>query len=263
MSKKEQKTKSLFDYVEGSHRVFLVDWSVYVHRGIYSWRKNKKIPSTYFTLSSVLADLRKLKPSRKDLIILAIDSYGKGNWRRDYDPAYKANRKEAREKQKDIDWGYHFKQMNNLLENVHRSTQFIPIQIDRLEADDIISYCCRYYKDKNCYILTNDSDMNQLYVLGNVKIFSPNTKRIREVKNPLGGLAKKIEKEATDNLITPVTNEIEYKRRKTIVTLLQLPKEIDESLHNVIKDIKPKKRYNPNKLWYKSLKKRYPKTFID
>jgi len=262
MAKKEKN--SLLNFTEMPQRVFIVDFSVFVHRGIFAWRKIKGyIPSTYYALSSILTCLKKVKPRKKDLIILAIDSYGKGNWRRDYDPAYKANRKESRAKCDDIDWNKQFNDMNFMLNNLNTSTQFIPIQVDRLEADDVISYCCRYYTDKEVTILTTDSDMNQLYELGNVKIFSPANKKIREVKNPLGELAKKIQKEATDNLITPITNTLEYERRKTIVSLLSLPDEIDASLHNIIKDIKQKDKFYPDALMFEKLQKRYEEIFID
>jgi len=205
---KKTKTDDLFDFIITPPRVFLIDWSVFVHKSIFVWRKQKNgIPATYYCLNSLLTCLKMLKPKKSDLIIMALDSHGKGNWRRDFDPAYKANRKEARAKQDDIDWPKQFSEMNELLKNIDYSTPFIPIVVDRLEADDVISYACRYYKDRAKIILTTDSDMNQLYSLGNVKIFSPINKKIREVKHPLRDLAKKIKKEATDNLITPVTNK--------------------------------------------------------
>jgi len=255
---------TLFDFTEVPQKVLLVDFSVFVHRGIFAWRNVKgHIPATYYVLNSLFASLKQLKPRKEDLIIFAIDSYGKGNWRRDYDPAYKANRKESRDKCGDINWAQQFSDMNELLQNINLSTQFIPIQVDRLEADDVISYCCRYYTDKNITILTTDSDMNQLYELGNVKIWSPANKKIREVKNPLGELAKKIQKEATDNLITPVTNKLEYERRKTIVTLLTLPDEIDEALHNIVKDIKQKTEFYPEHIKFQGLRKKYDDIFIN
>lgn len=261
---KEDNSLLQYDDTPYKPKVFLIDWSIFVHRGIFAWRSVKgPIPATYYVINSVCSCLRKLKPRKEDLIILAIDSYGKGNWRKDYDPAYKANRKDSRDKCEDINWTQQFQDMNALLENVNLSTQFIPIQIDRLEADDIISYCCRYFKDNEITILTTDSDMNQLYELGNVKIFSPITKKIREVKNPLGELAKKIQKEATDNLITPITNKLEYERRKTLVTLLSLPNEIDKAIHEVVKDIKQKPEYFLEYMKFEGIKKKYDDIFIN
>ena len=264
MSKKLKDSLLQFDDAPYTRKVFQVDFSVFVHRGIFAWRNVKgPIPATYYVLNSIFTCLKRLEPRREDLIILAIDSYGKGNWRKDYDPMYKANRKESRDKCDDINWTQQFNDMNDLLKNINLSTQFIPVQVDRLEADDIISYCCRYYKKNECIILTTDSDMNQLYELGNTKIFSPITKKIREVKNPLGELAKKIQKETTDNLITPITNKLEYERRKTIVTLLTLPDEIDKSLHNIIKDIKQKTEFYPEHIKFQGLKKKYDDIFIN
>ena len=259
--KKKIKDNGLFDIICTPKRVFLVDFSVFVHRAIFAWGVQKgSIPATYYCLNSLFTCLKKLKPKKSDMIILALDSHGKGNWRRDYDPAYKANRKEARAKT-DIDFPKQFTKMNELLNNVHLSTPFIPIQVDRLEADDIISYACRYYTEEAKIILTTDSDMNQLYSLGKVKVFSPVTKEFREVKYPLRELAKKIKKEAADNLITPITNQVEYDRRKTIVSLLKLPAEVEAPLERIFKNLKPKIVYYPEKLMFESLKKKYDVLF--
>jgi len=262
MAKKLKKEDNgLFDIICTPPRVFLIDWSVFVHRAIFSWGSEKStIPATYRCLNSVFTCLKRLKPKKSDIIILALDSHGKGNWRRDYDPAYKANRA-AKRKDSDIDFSKEFEKMNVLLNNVHLSTQFIPIQVDRLEADDIISYACRYYIKEAKIILTTDSDMNQLYSLGNVKVFSPQTKKIRVVEHPLRELAKKIKKEAADNLITPITNEVEYVRRKTIVSLLELPAEVEAPLEKIFKNLKPKTSYYPDKIMFESLKKKYDALF--
>ena len=263
MTKKSKiKDNGLFDIIVTPPKVILVDWSVFVHRSIFAWSNQKgAIPATYYCLNSLLTCLRYIEPKKDDLIILAIDSYGKGNWRRDYDPAYKTNRKESRQKHEDINWTKQFEDMNVLLNNVHNSTPFIPIQVDRLEADDIISYACRYYTDRAKVILTTDSDMNQLYFLGNVKIFSPVNKKFREVLYPLRELSKKIKKETTDNLITPITNQVEYDRRKTIVSLLQLPAEVEEPLKNIFINLKPKDEYYPDKIMFPSLKNKYDTLF--
>jgi len=261
--KKKIETNDLFDFILTPPRVFLVDYSVYVHKSIFAWRNQKtSIPATYYCLNSILTCLKMLKPKKTDLIIFAIDSHGKGNWRQDFDPAYKANRKESRAKQDDIDWGAQFASMDKLLENINYSTPFIPIQVDRLEADDIISYACRYYKDRAKIILTTDSDMNQLYSLGNVKIFSPANKKIRVVEHPLRDLAKKIKKETTDNLITPVTNIAEYERRNAIVNLLKLPEAVEAPLKTIFTNLKPKTEYYPEKIMFKSLLKKYNQMFI-
>jgi len=240
------------DFLVTPKRVIYIDWSVYTHAAIFAWRIQKSsIPAAYYCINSIMTCLAAIKSNRDDTIIIAMDSYGKG------DNAYKANRKEARDKQDDIDWGAQFNDMNKLLANLHKSTHFIPIQIDRLEADDIISYGCRHFTDKLNILLTTDSDMNQLYALGNVKIYSPKAKRYREVDNPLKELAKKIQKETTDNLITPVVTELDYQRRKTIVNLLELPDEIDALLKIVYDNLEPKTNYNPDNLKFPNIRKKY------
>ena len=74
-------------------------------------------------------------------------------------------------------------------------------------------------------------------------------------------LAKKIKKEAADNLITAVTNQTEYDIRKTIVSLLELPAEVEAPLETIFKNLKPKTSYYPDKIMFESLKKKYDALF--
>ena len=150
-------------------KIVFLDWGVFMHRAIFGWENNKTISPTYTCLSMLIANLKRVGVHPDDIIIVAVDS-PKGSWRRDVDSQYKANRKAAREKHEDIDWQLMFNKFDNLLENLKVSTPFHIIRIDKLEADDIIAYGVKYYKDKECVVISTDSDFEQLAAYKNVKL---------------------------------------------------------------------------------------------
>ena len=96
------------------------------------------------------------------------------------------------------------------------------IAISHLEADDIMAVASRYYGETNTpvVLVTSDSDMEQCWDYENVKIFSPKSKKWK-VKPPKFNsnlfLAKKVEKERSDNLISPILTEEDYNNRMLCV----------------------------------------------
>jgi len=240
-------------------RIILIDFSVFMFRAIFGSAKNKdnKIPAHYSCMSMMLASLKELKASQEDKIIIAIDS-PKGSWRKDYDTDYKGNRKAKRDTF-DIDWKSEFEQFAQLKMNLMYNTPFIILEGDKLEADDIIAYSVRHYSSNPCVIVSTDSDYEQLTCFPNVKVFSPVSKKFKIVKNPYKLLAKKIEQERTDNLMSPVLTEADYNKRKMLVDLTTLPdfveKQVKEILDNSSKcDIIS---FNYERLKHKSLHQRY------
>lgn len=205
---------------------------------IYGWARTRQIPATYTAISMLFSNLKHLELSPDDLIVVAIDS-PKGSWRKEVDKEYKANRKELRKKS-DIDWNYWFTAFNDLLINLDRATPFILIKIDKLEADDIIAEGVKYFKDRECIIVSSDTDYEQLTSYSNVKIFSPKAKRFKEVSDPYKKIAEKINKEKTDNLVSPVLNLEDYKKRKSLVSLIDLPKDVTEKVDKELDKIKDK-----------------------
>jgi 5'-3' exonuclease len=221
-------------------KIILIDWNVFVFRSIFAWRNNKAIPPTYTALSMLISCLKKIGCHPDDTIILAIDS-PKGSWRKQIDVQYKANRKEAREKFTDINWSEMFGMFRKLIPQLVASTPFIPLELDNYEADDIIAVACRHFKDKKCIIVSSDSDYEQLAEYKNVRLFSPSPKhkRYKTVTNPIRVLQKKIAKEQTDNLVSPILNEADYIRRQTIVNLLKLPPDVEREVSIALFNIEP------------------------
>lgn len=273
-------------------KVIYLDWGLFLHSAIFGWeirrvKKEKNInelsaklqtesnqeninkikekikkekesfhpPATYSAWMSALCNLRKIGVDPdQDLVIVAID--GRGNWRRDVDPAYKANRKEKKKKDQ-IDWLDWYKKFDNFIEKIKLCTPFMIIRIEKLEADDIIATGTRFYKDYENIIVSSDSDFEQLTAQKNVKLFSPVTGKYKVVtKNPYQSLAEKIKQERTDNLISPVLDRVDFERRKMIVSLLELPEWVENKVIDEFKSFK-ERDFNVNLMPFPSLRKRF------
>ncbi len=229
------------------NKLIILDYSIFVHRAIFAWRKNKSIPPTYTCLNMMLSALRKIGIDPFDEIMLACD--GEGNWRKDYETEYKANRKAFRESFEDINWTEMFAKSDELLSKLNAGTDWQVVKIDKIEADDIASVACRYFIDKEIILVSYDSDWEQLWKYDNVKIFSI-MKKYKGVKgsykvkpqdfNVYKLLSKKIEKETADNLVNPILSAKDYENRETIVSLLKLPDFIEGRITEEFKNLKEK-----------------------
>jgi len=111
------------------NKLIILDYNIFLFRAIFAWRKNKEIPPTYTCLNMMLSALRKIGIDPFDEIILACD--GIGNWRREYDESYKANRKAFRESFEDINWKEMFNSFDELLGNLNAGTDWHTIKIDK------------------------------------------------------------------------------------------------------------------------------------
>jgi len=239
-------------------RVIFIDYSVFMFTAIFSYlrnRGNSNIPPTYTTMSMIFGALKRLNVTEQDKIIIAVDS-NKGSWRKEKDPQYKANRKEIREKH-DLDWNKTFTEYRNLLKNIDISLPFLIVEAEKLEADDLISYGVRKYTDCECIVVSTDSDFEQLTCFKNVKLWSPRKKEFKVVKNPYTLIARKIEQERTDNLLSPILTEADYNLRKMLVDLTTLPEEVEEKAKEQYDALPERKDYDYGLMRFKSLSKRY------
>ena len=194
-------------------KVILIDFGITMFTAIFAWYSHKQGTPCYTAITMILSNLKKVGLDKEDLVIIAVDS--SSNWRKDVDVNYKANRKEGREKY-DIDWDKQFEDFAGLLLNLKMYTPFHVLKVNKMEADDIIAYGVRKFKDRECVIISSDSDYEQLAVFDNVKIFSPKSKRYKHIDDPHAILAKKIQKETADNLITEIITEQDCQTRNMI-----------------------------------------------
>lgn len=221
--------------------MILIDFGVFQYKSIFTGLKLQK-HAPWLCIKSILSCLKRIEFTEDDILIIAVDS-PLGSWRKKVDGAYKANRADLRAKVK-INWSEVFAEFQGLLEKLKKSTPFNIISLDNLEADDIIAYAVRFYKDQECVIISTDSDYEQLAQFDNVHLFSPISKKYKIVKNPELIVAQKVKREKTDNLISPILNQLDYDNRHKIVNLCKLPDEIEQLIESNLHFIQPKKDYD-------------------
>lgn len=126
-------------------------------------------------------------------MVLACD--GKNNWRRNYYPQYKANRKKSRE-DSGFDWAEAFRIVNKVREEIKDNFPYKVIHVDECEADDIIGTLCENSQEFGQYedimIVSADKDFLQLQRYKNVRQYSPLMKKEYVEEHPLKGLTEKI-----------------------------------------------------------------------
>lgn len=109
---------------------------------------------------------------KKDYGQLVICKDSKSNWRKIHFEQYKAKRKENREAD-DRDWDLIFKDFETIISEIKENLPFIVLEIEGLEADDLIALCVKNLKDsENHIILSSDKDMMQLLSKSNIKQYS-------------------------------------------------------------------------------------------
>ncbi len=240
------------------NKVIILDYGIFLHRAGYASIHNPTIPVAYTCLRMMISCLRRIGVNKDDIIIVACD--GRGIWRKQYSDEYKAGRNDQRKKS-GIDWDKLFKEFDGLLEDIEVSTGWTPIKIKTIEADDIMAVASRFYKDKEVVLVTYDSDMFQLWEYPHVKIFSPKTKEYKippKNFNPYKHIAKKIEKEVSDGLVSPILTKEDYETRKMLVNLLELPDFIEQPITTELEKIAVHKmESNISLLPFKSLRKEF------
>ena len=223
-------------------KVIVIDGGNILHRAIFAYMARPCVPAPYNYLRMIVGYLKRFDITLDTQIIVAQD-YGR-SWRKGLDHAYKAQRKEAREQKKDeLWWKERYGEFDRLFESLEKAMHWQFIKIWGTEADDIASVVARYYKDKEVILVSSDRDWEMLCTFDNVKLFSPITKKFKEIKAPMKVLLEKIQGDVSDNLLTKPSSEAEFEIRKKIVDLTQLPQEIEQPIKEQLDKMMPKNLY--------------------
>ena len=146
----------------------------------------------HMTLNTLRMYYQKFKQDYGEMI-LACD--GMNNWRRDYFPEYKANRKKNREAS-DFDWNEAFRIMHLIKDEIRENFPYKVIHLEGCEADDIIATLVERTQEfgnlEDVMIVSSDGDFKQLQKYDNVKQFSPLKKAQVVDENPRLNLLIKI-----------------------------------------------------------------------
>lgn len=245
-----------------AQKVIIIDWGILTHKAIFAWPNNKAVPPTYTGMSMAIGWLSRIDLDPDDLILVAVDS--RNVWRKDFEVAYKGNRKEKRENS-GIDFPKFYEEFNVLHERLNKGLNWHFIKLDRLEADDIMAVACRYYHDKEVILVTHDADLQQMWEYPNVKIFSTYTKKwkIKPKNFDLTRLqAEKIYKEVTDNMVSEILNEEDYEIRRKCIDLISLPDFVESAVIEALKKVGPKD-CDINAIPFQSLHERFAKLYND
>lgn len=244
-------------------KVIILDGGYLMHKAIFVTMTMPQMSPHFLYLRMIAGLLKQVKYEyKKDLVIIAHDA--QDNWRKEYSLEYKANRQEERESVKSKEWWeVTYKNFKDEIKRYDENLPFHFITIERIEADDIAAVACRYFKYAEIILITKDKDWHQLATYINVKVFNPNEKKYEIIENPKGILEEKIEKgDKSDNILGKVKTEEGRKNRRLIMSLLELPEDIELKIKLELGEIKNKdNQLNIEELRFPSAKKQYYKLF--
>ena len=240
-----------------SGKVVLVDMSVLAFKSIFNFELGLKYrtgasfscPASYTYVTSLISCLKKIGLNQDDTVILALDDK---SWRKNLCADYKANRQEAREKHTLIDWQKEFDAISRVNSQLDYATPFHLLRIPQCESDDIASVATRVFKDREVILATIDVDWHMLAYYPNVRIFNLNFK----TPKGKGGFVQITKEEALkildkkvrlgdkgDNVLVYPNEDSDghdAELRRVLVNLLELPKDIEQSISEVLKNLPDK-----------------------
>ena len=243
-------------------KIILMDFGFYMFSSGWA-SQNSEIPASYTCLNMMIADLKKIGLEPEDTVIVGVDYHGDdySSWRKQFSGEYKKGRTGLPAET--------YEQLNGALEIIKQSTDWNVIVLPHLEYDDIAAVACRYYKEKgvDVVVISSDCDLEQMWIYDHVKVFSPHSKSKRYKIKPANWniykvLAKKINKEAKDQVTSEIINEDDYAKRKLIMDLTELPEWV-ETLVNEALDNMTYHKENMLLMPFRTLRDRYDSIFND
>jgi hypothetical protein len=136
----------------------------------------------HFVLNSLRSYNVKFRDEYGEMIIACDDT---NNWRKQFFPYYKANRKRDREASS-LNWNAIFSALNNVREEIKNFFPYRVIQISTAEADDVIGVLCTEFGNtpEKILIVSGDKDYRQLQSFMNVHQYDPVQKKWINENNP-------------------------------------------------------------------------------
>lgn len=174
-------------------------------------------------------------------LVLCID--GSKNWRKDIYPQYKYKRKDARKESK-MDWSEVFRIMNMVKEELKENFPYKVVEVDEVEADDIIGVLCEdtqeFGRGEDVMIISGDKDFAQLQKYNNIHQYSPITRKYIKEATPRKQLMELILKGDTADGVPNVLSGDDVfvdgerqtpLRQKKIDELINDPKALGEEVY--------------------------------
>lgn len=173
-------------------------------------------------------------------LIIACDATS--NWRKQFFPYYKANRKKNRQ-DSGLDWNEIFRILNAVRDELAEYFPYPTVRVEHAEADDVIATLChehgRQLGGDPILILSGDKDFQQLQRYSNVSQYDPTRKKWIKCNDPETFLKEHILKGDTGDGIPNVLSSddtfVANARQKPLRSkrMDELMKEVpDELQHN-------------------------------
>lgn len=164
--------------------MILIDFSQVCLSGILA--SGNKNFSEDLVRHMVLNSIRNFKSRFNDYgeIILCCDD--KNYWRKQIFPYYKANRKKVRDSSP-LDWKMIFNTLHTIKDELRDNFPYVVLQTESAEADDIIATIVERYGNngQKIMIVSGDKDFSQLQRYKSVSQYSPITKKMIKVDDPM------------------------------------------------------------------------------
>lgn len=117
-------------------------------------------------------------------MVIALDG---GSWRRKFFPEYKASRR-TKKAEDNAKWDEIYRILNIIKAEIKEFLPYRMVDVKGVEADDIIATLCHQTQEFGKYekvmIISADKDFVQLHKYGNVKQYSPMTKKFIKEPDP-------------------------------------------------------------------------------
>lgn len=150
----------------------------------------------HMILNKIRLIRQKFKKEEYGELVVACD--GKNNWRRQFFPQYKANRRADRQVS-EFDWGAVYDILNKIRDELKDNFPYIVIHIDGAEADDIIATLViergvdiNTDMSEQVVIVSGDKDFVQLQKFANVKQYDPIRNKFIVENNPIDFIKRHI-----------------------------------------------------------------------
>ena len=164
--------------------MILIDFSQVCLSGILA--SGNKNFSEDLVRHMVLNSIRNFKSRFNDYgeVILCCDD--KNYWRKQIFPYYKANRKKVRDSSP-LDWKMIFNTLHTIKDELRDNFPYVVLQAESAEADDIIATIVERYGNngQKIMIVSGDKDFSQLQRYKSVSQYSPITKKMIKVDDPM------------------------------------------------------------------------------
>lgn len=138
----------------------------------------------HMILNSIRSNKVKFEKEFGELVI-ACDATS--NWRKQFFPYYKANRKKNRQ-DSGLDWNEIFRVLNMVRDELAEFFPYPTVRVEHAEADDVIATLCREHGrelgGEPILILSGDKDFQQLQRYSNVKQYDPTRKKWIRCNDP-------------------------------------------------------------------------------